>query len=405
MHHKSDNWLFLKQEWRFLAFGLLLAFWSSPGQTFVISLFGGELRQLFDLSHGEFGALYTGATLLSAAVLWKAGPLVDRLPLKKFAFQMALIMVGATALFATIQGPITLLIGIFAVRFMGQGMLNHISVTAMARRYEKERGRAVAIAGLGFPLGEAIFPPIIVLALGFYDWRFIWPAIAIFMAITLLPLISKLITPTQSQDGPGNAPLLALDADARHWTRAQMLRDTRFYLIALTGLIQSALVTGLFFHQVHFISLKGWSFEWWSLSFTIYALSGLLGGLISGVLVDIFSARKVVPYVLIPLACALIIFGYFENSVFAAAVMAVLGFGAGATNPALSSLWPELYGTRHLGAIRSVATVVMVFGSALGPVFMGWALDGSIPYQSIMYTSAAFALICAISAKIGLLKK
>ena len=256
MQHRSDSWRFLTQEWRFLAFGLLLAFWSGPGQTFVISVFGKELRDQFDLSHGEFGTLYTCATLLSAALLWKTGPLVDRLPLKQFAFKMALIMVGATALFATIQGQITLLIGIFAVRFMGQGMLNHISVTAMTRRYEKERGRAVAIAGLGFPLGEALFPPLIVLALGFYDWRLIWLAIAVLMSVTLLPLISKLIKPTQTQDGPGNAPLLALDKDANHWTRAEMLRDLRFYFVALTPLAQSALVTGLFFSSSAFDFIK-----------------------------------------------------------------------------------------------------------------------------------------------------
>ncbi|MEX1034757.1 MAG: hypothetical protein WDZ54_02290 [Sneathiella sp.] len=65
-------------------FGLLLAFWSGPGQTYVISVIGGHIRSDFSLSNSEFGGIYTVATLVCAALLWKAGLLVDRLPLKSF---------------------------------------------------------------------------------------------------------------------------------------------------------------------------------------------------------------------------------------------------------------------------------------------------------------------------------
>ena len=33
-----------------------MMFFSSPGQTYFISLFGGDIRQYLSLSHGEFGA-------------------------------------------------------------------------------------------------------------------------------------------------------------------------------------------------------------------------------------------------------------------------------------------------------------------------------------------------------------
>jgi len=45
-----------------------MAFGSSVGQTYFISLFAGEIRTEFNLSHGRFGALYTAATIASAAV-------------------------------------------------------------------------------------------------------------------------------------------------------------------------------------------------------------------------------------------------------------------------------------------------------------------------------------------------
>ena len=113
MSQLTETRIFVQREWRFLLFGLLLAFWSSPGQTFVISLFGGHIRADFDLTHGEFGTIYTIATLISAALLWKTGPLVDHLPLKKFVLQAAVIMIIAIALVAGVQGAITLFFGIF----------------------------------------------------------------------------------------------------------------------------------------------------------------------------------------------------------------------------------------------------------------------------------------------------
>jgi len=388
---------FVKREWRFLLFGLLLTFWSSPGQTFLISLFSGHIRADFDLTHGEFGTIYTIATLASAALLWKTGPLVDHMPLKKFALQAVVIMSIATALVAGIQGPITLCLGIFCVRFMGQGMLYHIALTSMARRYEKERGRAVAIAGLGFSLAETSFPPLIVLALGAFDWKLIWLAMAFLIACTLPPIIPRLISHTTTQDGQGSAELIALDDDQKHWTRARMLRDRRFYLLALTPIAQSGVITGIFFHQVYLISLKGWSLEWWSICFSIFAASAFTGTLTSGFLVDHFRARIVAPVVLLPLATGLILFGSLSHPAFAALIMAFFGFGAGLSGPSFSSLWPELYGLKHLGAIRSVANVVMVFGSALGPVVVGTALDAGISLQAICYVSAGLVMCGSIA--------
>ena len=59
----------MRREWRFLIFGCLLMFWTSPGQNYIISLFGDVLRLEFKLSHSQFGGIYTSATLVSAITL------------------------------------------------------------------------------------------------------------------------------------------------------------------------------------------------------------------------------------------------------------------------------------------------------------------------------------------------
>ena len=69
---------FARAHRRFLAFGFALTFFSSFGQTFFISIFAGEIRQAFDLSHGEWGGIYTLGTAASALVMIWAGGLTDR---------------------------------------------------------------------------------------------------------------------------------------------------------------------------------------------------------------------------------------------------------------------------------------------------------------------------------------
>ncbi|MCA1792220.1 MAG: MFS transporter, partial [Thioalkalivibrio sp.] len=52
-----------------LAYGISFALLSSLGQTFLISLFVPSFAVEFSLSDGGFGALYSAATLASAALL------------------------------------------------------------------------------------------------------------------------------------------------------------------------------------------------------------------------------------------------------------------------------------------------------------------------------------------------
>ena len=65
---------FLRDNAPWLTAGVLLTFLSSFGQTFFISIFAGHIREAFDLSHGQWGGIYTLGTTASALPLssrWK----------------------------------------------------------------------------------------------------------------------------------------------------------------------------------------------------------------------------------------------------------------------------------------------------------------------------------------------
>ena len=69
--------------------------------------------------------------------------------------------------------------------------------------------------------------------------------------------------------------------------------------------------------------------------------------------------------------------------------MAFLGMSGGVTQTLLGAIWAEVYGVGHLGAIRSVYFVLMVFSSALAPAAFGRAIDAGASLADIGLVCAA----------------
>ena len=81
--------------------------------------------------------------------------------------------------------------------------------------------------------------------------------------------------------------------------------------------------------------------------------------------------------------------------------MILAGAATGMANTFFGVFLPDVYGTRHLGAIRALAFALTVMSSALSPVVMGAALDRGTTIETIALVCAvycAFASVFAIPA-------
>ena len=162
---------FAKANSRWLAAGILLTWSSSFGQTYFISLSAGHIREVFALSDGEFGAVYTIGTVLSAVTLVQVGWLADRLRVRTLAAYVIVPFAAMCVAMAVIHHWLLLIAVVAGLRFCGQGMMSHLALTAMGRWFRAQRGRAVAICSLGFALGEALLPIIFVSVSAVVGWR------------------------------------------------------------------------------------------------------------------------------------------------------------------------------------------------------------------------------------------
>lgn len=400
----SNTLAFVVGNPRFLTFGAATAFLSSFGQTFFISLFGGEIRAAFGLSHGDFGTIYAVGTLSSAAVLVWAGRKIDDMDLRHFTLAIGFGLAVACVVVASAQGPATLVVAIFLLRFFGQGLMSHTSSATMARYFDDNRGKALSVAGMGYPLGEAAYPIIAIMAMAWLGWRGAWLACAAVMAVATLPVAFWLLKGHAERH---RRHLEQLDEDQRTgkrgpgWTRSEMLRDIRFYLLMPSFLAPSFIYTGLFFHQIHLVDAKGWELEVFAAAYSVYAVAQVSTVFAAGWLIDRFSAWSMMRFYLAPLAGGCLALFAFDSTAAIFAYMVLIGVSSGAVAVTHSAIWAEVYGVRHLGAIRALATALMVFGSAGGPVVMGWLIDAGVTMEAIalgcaVYLAGAAALVFSI---------
>jgi MFS family permease len=393
---------FLRDNAPWLTAGVLLTFLSSFGQTYFISIFAGEIRDTFGLSHGQWGGIYMLGTTASALVMVWAGGLTDLFRVRRLAPLVLVLMVGACLFMAVNPVWWLLPLVIFALRFTGQGMLSHLAVVAMARWFVAARGKALSIATLGFALGEAFLPLIFVSLLTVYDWRLLWVAAALVAGLgipLLLVLLRRERTPQSWAESSQS-----LGMDARHWTRKETLRHYLFWFMVPALLGPSAFNTAFFFHQVHIAEVKGISHVALVAMFPVYTAVGIGAMILSGWALDRLGTARLLPFMQLPMVAAFLLFALSDGPGLLLLGFVFLALTTGANSTLPNAFWAEFYGTAHLGSIKAMAAAVMVLGSAIGPGLTGLGIDLGLGIETQFVLIAGYFVFASVMMTVGVLR-
>lgn len=386
----------LRTEAPWLASGFLLMLFSGFGQTYYIALFAGHLKSELFLTDGQFGGLYTVGTLASATLLTWAGRFADTVAIRWLGMVVVAGLALTSLAMASVASPWMLAFLLFGLRFFGQGMCTHTAMTAMGRWFNRKRGRAVSIAGLGLPASEGLMPLAAVASMALIGWRSTWFASAVLLLLLGLPALYFLLKherhPTR---GPGQQPDDAPEEGRVHWTRGRVLAHPLFYALLPGVLAPPFIITAVFFNQVTLVDIRGWQLEWFAASFPVLAAVHVAAALLAGWMVDRFGARKLLFVFLVAMGLGVMMLALVESRYILPVVMALFGITMGFSATVSGALWPELYGTLHLGAIRSVMTAIMVFTTAIAPGLVGVLLDAGVLLQAQLLVMAVFSFVAA----------
>lgn len=391
---------FLRANFRWLLPGVLLTFLSCFGQTFFIALFASQIRAEFGLSHGQWGGIYSLGTAASAIVMVWSGVLTDHFRVRVLGAVVLVLLAAACLAMAGARGAWSLPFIIFALRFGGQGMLGHIAVVAMARWFVATRGRALAIATLGFSVGEAFLPLMVVSMMATQSWHVIW-MLSAGVAVAGIPILWALLTQErtpQSASAASNSSGMC----QRHWTRRECLRHRLFWFMVPALLGPSAFGTAFFFQQVHFAEIKGWAHLELVTLFPVFTAVSIATMLLSGWALDKLGTARLLPWSQLPMLAAFLVFSQTQTLSGALIGLVFMGITSGANTTLVAAFWAEFYGTRHIGAIKSAAAAIMVFGSAIGPAITGVLIDFGVGLQTQYGAISGFFLLSSVMMTIGI---
>ena len=376
-----------------IIFGFIFTFFSSFGQSFFLGLFNAPIRNELDITHGQFGNIYASATIFSSLLLIWVGKKIDEYQIIYYSFFVIILLFSSSLFFSFINSIYFLAIGIFLMRFSGQGLMSHTSTTTISRFFERSRGKALSTIWFGLSFAEFILPVSLTYMLVIYSWRSIWQGIAI-LIILFLPFVILNTIKQIKLDSREKDQNISKKIKIKSWKRSEVIKDYRFYIVSLNMLAMPWIATGVFVYQ-SFIAdnSKMWSIYTIPKAFMVYSIASIVTLFFSGFLVDKFTSRKLIPLMNIPLLLSLLILFYYNHEISAYIFLGLVGVSNGLANVLGSSTWAEIYGVKFIGSIKALTTAFMVFSTAFGTAIFGLLIDNGFTIENIAFISSLYVII------------
>ncbi|MBT8415263.1 MAG: MFS transporter [Boseongicola sp.] len=382
---------FLRENRAQLSAGVLLTFSSSYGQTYFIALFAAQIMATYNLTDGQWGGIYTLSTTASAIVMFWAGALTDNYRVRALAWGvipgLALVCL-AMAANSTVVGLVVI---VFLLRLLGQGMMSQFASVSMARWFTGRRGLALSISAMGFAIGQAVLPVVIAALFTVMEWRWIWVVAALVMLATFPVILRLLATERTPQSLAEQTSTTGMNN--RHWTRPDVLKSPIFWLMLPLLLGPPSWGTALFFQQVHIADVKGWALLDYLALIPLLTAVAIAVTLTSGQLIDRIGSARIMRLYLFPWMIGFVLLAAADTLFAAAISFLFFGIGTGLQATVITTFWAEFFGTKHIGSIKAVSTSVMVFGSAIGPGITGTLIDFGYSFPDQMLGIAAYFFV------------
>lgn len=391
----SDYVRFVGENPPALVFCALWILASGFGQTFFLSIFQPFWLVEFELSTGDMGLIYGGATLVSGLLLRHMGAWLDRSSASRVAVVAALGLALGSLILALSLHWVMLFVAIFTLRFFGQGLSSMLGTTSALRRFPQAQSKAVSLAGLGYPTGEALFPWLLAGGIVWLGWRGSAGLVAAAILLLILPLSMRLLScadseTRQSGGGAGNAD----DSDWRATDELKLFRDPRFLWMLLVITPLPFIVTGVIFFQTVISDAYGWPAHTFATGFLIFALTRASCALLVGVWADKVGATRLfgVPTLLLGggLLCLT------QPQQFAAyAYFFAMGLAFGTSSAVVTPTLSRVFGIDSIGQIQGATASVAVFSTAVSPAVFGYALELGLDTKTLVSICAGYLLLVA----------
>lgn len=322
------------------------------------------------------------------------GMAIDRYGSRRLALPGLVALALSMASFSLLNGSPAqwfALWGLFAL--VSLAVTVTVWTAAVADAFTTGRGLALGLTLAGTALSQAITPVLATFLIDNFGWRaaFLWMAVVWGgIALALCALFFR--------DRRGAAGARAIDtSNMPGLSVGEAWKSRGLWQIAISSTILMILTIGLLIHQIPILTEAGVSREKAALLAGAGGIAGIVGKLVTGVLIDRYRANWIggVTLGVAALAFGLLLDGFRTPATIVIA-MIVNGYSAGTKLQICSYLTSRYAGLRHYGTIFGFMGSLTALGSALGPLLAGWVYDTTGGYDPFLIVGAIGSLFCAL---------
>ncbi|MEX1336371.1 MAG: MFS transporter [Candidatus Limnocylindrales bacterium] len=392
--------------WRMVALATITAALTGPGQTIGVSVFVDPMITALSLTRSEVSTAYLIGTLLGAAALLPVGRFIDRVGASAAMTWVGLALGAGLLAMSGVGGFVTLALGFTLIRWLGQGSLQLVSTLSVTPWFERRRGFAFGIMTTASATLMALTPVLLGAAIGAYGWRVAWVLAAVAIWLVVVPIARWGIIDRPSDVGQwpdgDPAPLpddpRSAESERPSLSRAEALRQPRFWVLSSVIAATSMLITALNFHQISILGAQGLSVTEAAAMFLPQVVGAIVAGVVMGALTDRLPASALLAATMALLVLSLVLAVYLRPGPIILLYAIILGAAGGAGRPVVATVLPRWYGLANIGAIQGVSMLVGVAASASGPVALLLARDGLGGYGPAAWLFVAIPIAIGLAA-------
>jgi MFS family permease len=402
--------------WVVVVVGALGVLMSTPGQTMGVGPFKTHLVDALGLSGLQLSVAYMIGTGASGLILTFAGKAYDRWGARTVTTAACLGLAGMLVwcsfsprltgwLASLTSGNRTawafavILVGFFGIRFCGQGVLTMVSRNMAMKWFDRHRGLANGVMGVGIALGMSSSPMVFSAFIDGVGWRGAWLGMAAIVGAGF-PMIALLLYRDNPEDcglvpdGSLHEDKHAIEAKLAHrqFTLGEAARTYAFWIFALGLGMFSLYMTALSFHVEDIFRGAGMDKD---MAFSIFLPAAVIGVMFQ-FLVSWLSDYIPLKYLLLGM-CAFMAASMVSLATLSEATRWILivsnGLFGGIFGVLSAVTWPRFFGRTHLGAISGLFMSILVIASAIGPALYSLARRWSGSYAP---ASAGCAMVTGV---------
>ena len=366
--------------WTIAAIGSLGIFTSGAGQSHTFSPFIPVISKDLQISSTSITTAYMIATLFAAFLLPQIGKLVDKFgPRIVLIYTVILLGIGCL-IFGAASNFLMLAVAFGFLRFFGQGTLMLGSANIITQWFDKKRGFALGLMGLGFALSMGIHPPISDFLITNYGWRSAWVIIGLSTWILMLPplIFLAIDKPEDVNEKPDGIQKKIVNKNTKIFGLSlnQALKEKSFYILSFSFFSISTLVTALHFFQVTILN------QYFNLPsreaaalFIPTMITMIIFIPLAGKILDKFETHNVIGIALLVTTSSLISISFSSNITFAIIYSIIFGINNAFNLSLFGYIWPRYFGRLHVGSIQGTGQMVLVVGASIGAMPFALAMD------------------------------